>query len=99
MVRRSILDLRTIVPLDEELIYASVRKTNRVVVAQEDTLTMGFGAEITARIAENCLNELDAPIVRVAAQDSFVPASPNLELAVLPSAEGLRKGVDQVLRF
>ena len=94
-----ILDLRTIVPLDEELIYASARKTNRVVVAQEDTLTMGFGAEIVARVAENCLNELDAPIVRVAAQDSFVPASPNLELAVLPSVERLRKGVDQVLRF
>jgi 2-oxoisovalerate dehydrogenase E1 component len=94
-----ILDLRTIVPLDEELIYASVRKTNRVVVAQEDTLTMGFGAEIAARIAENCLTVLDAPVVRVAAHDTFVPASPSLELAVLPSVERLRRGIDQVLRF
>ncbi len=94
-----ILDLRTIVPLDEELIYASVRKTNRVVVVQEDTLTMGFGAEVAARIAQNCLGELDAPIVRVAAQDTFVPASPNLELAVLPSVDSLRRGIEQVLHF
>lgn len=94
-----ILDLRTIVPLDEELIYASVRKTSRVVVAQEDTLTMGFGAEIAARIAQNCLSELDAPVVRVAAKDTFIPAAPNLELAVLPSVESLKRGIDQVLQF
>lgn len=94
-----IIDLRSIVPLDEDMIYASVRKTSRVVVAQEDMLTMGFGAEIAARIAQNCFTFLDAPVVRVAARDSFVPAAPNLELAVLPSVQDLRAGVEQVLRF
>lgn len=57
-----IIDLRSIVPLDEELIYASVRKTGRVVVAHEDALTMGFGAEIAARISQNCMGSLDGPI-------------------------------------
>jgi pyruvate/2-oxoglutarate/acetoin dehydrogenase E1 component len=94
-----VIDLRTIVPLDEEMIYNSVRKTSRVVIAQEDTLTMGFGAEIAARIAQNCMGFLDAPVIRVAAKDSFVPAAPNLELAVLPSVQDLRDGVEQVLRF
>ena len=94
-----VIDLRSIVPLDEEMIYASVRKTNRVVVAHEDMLTMGFGAEVSARITQNCFAFLDAPVMRVAAQDSFVPAAPNLELAVLPSVQDLRAGVEQVLRF
>jgi 2-oxoisovalerate dehydrogenase E1 component len=78
-----IIDLRTIVPVDDELIYKSVRKTNRVVIAHEDSLTAGFGAEIAARIAENCIDSLDAPVVRAAARDSFVPSAPNLEAAVL----------------
>ena len=94
-----VLDLRTIVPLDEELIYRSLRKTSRVVIAHEDTLTAGFGAEIAARIAENCIDSLDAPLVRVAAKDSFIPSAPNLETAVLPSVESLRAGVERVLKF
>lgn len=94
-----IIDLRSIVPLDEELIYASVRKTSHVVVAHEDTLTMGFGAEVAARISQNCMSFLDGPIVRIAAKDSFVPAAPNLEAMVLPSAEDLRRGVKQALEF
>jgi 2-oxoisovalerate dehydrogenase E1 component len=94
-----ILDIRSIVPLDDELIFASVRKTNRVVVAHEDTLTMGFGAEVVARIAQHCFDCLDAPIIRVAAKDSFVPAAPNLELMVLPSVEDLRRGIEQVLQY
>jgi 2-oxoisovalerate dehydrogenase E1 component len=94
-----VIDLRSIAPLDEELIYASVRKTSRVVVAYEDTLTMGFGAEIAARISQNCMGSLDGPIIRVAARDSFVPAAPNLESMVLPSAEDLRRGVKQALEF
>jgi 2-oxoisovalerate dehydrogenase E1 component len=85
--------------LDEELIYRSVRKTNRVVIAHEDTLTAGFGAEVAARVAENCIGSLDAPVVRVAAMDTFVPSAPNLELAVLPSIAGLRRKVDEVLAY
>lgn len=94
-----IIDLRTIVPFDEAMIYASVRKTNRVVIAHEDMLTMGFGAEIAARIAQNCFSSLDAPVLRVAARDSFVPAAPNLELAVLPSVEMLKTAVEQTVTF
>jgi 2-oxoisovalerate dehydrogenase E1 component len=94
-----IIDLRTIVPFDEEMVYASVRKTNRVVIAHEDTVTMGFGAEIAARIAQNCFSSLDAPVLRVAALDSFVPSAPALELAVLPSVETLRAAVEQTMAF
>lgn len=94
-----VLDLRSIVPIDEELIYRSVRKTNRVVIAHEDSLTMGFGAEIAARIAANCLESLDAPVLRVAAIDSFVPSAPVLELKALPSADDLKAAVQQTLRY
>ncbi|MEN6603060.1 MAG: dehydrogenase E1 component subunit alpha/beta [Bryobacteraceae bacterium] len=94
-----VIDLRTIVPLDEEIIYESIRKTSRVVIAHEDTLTAGFGAEVAARIGEKFFPYLDAPVVRVAAKDSFVPAAPNLELAVLPSVEDLARGVEKVVRY
>jgi 2-oxoisovalerate dehydrogenase E1 component len=94
-----IIDLRTIAPFDEEMIYKSVRKTNRVVVAHEDSLTAGFGGEIAARIAENVLDSLDAPVVRVAARDTFVPSASNLELMVLPSVEDLRTAVEKVLGY
>ncbi len=94
-----VIDLRSIIPFDEEMIYRSVRKTNRAVIAHEDSLTMGFGAEIAARIAENSIDALDAPVRRVAAKDSFVPAAQNLELAILPSLEDIRAAVEQVLRY
>lgn len=94
-----IIDLRSIIPLDEEIIYTSVRKTNRVVVAHEDTFTMGFGAEVAARIGANCFDALDAPVKRVAAKDSFVPSASNLELMVLPSVDDLRRGVEEVLNY
>ena len=94
-----VIDLRSIVPLDEETIYRSVRKTNHVLIAHEDTLTAGFGAEIAARIAENSIGSLDGPIVRVAAKDSFVPSAPNLELAVLPSTADLVRGAQKALAF
>ncbi len=94
-----VIDLRSIVPLDEELIYRSVRKTNRVTIAHEDSLLMGFGAEIAARIAANCIDALDAPITRVAAQGSFVPSATNLELMVLPSVNDVRDACERVLRY
>jgi len=94
-----VLDLRSLAPLDEELVYRSVRKTNRVVIAHEDSLTMGFGAEVAARIASECIDALDAPVLRVAAKDSFVPSAPTLEALVLPTADTLHKAVEQVLRY
>ncbi len=98
-VSLEVIDLRSIVPLDEELIYRSVRKTSRVMIAHEDTLTAGFGAEVAARIAENCIGALDGPVVRVTARDSFVPSAPNLELAMLPSLADLKRGAQKALTF
>jgi 2-oxoisovalerate dehydrogenase E1 component len=94
-----VIDLRSIVPLDEELIAESVRKTSRVLVAHEDSLTMGFGAEVAARIGQSCFEYLDAPVRRVAAEDTFVPTAPNLEALVLPSAAGLRCAAGDLLRW
>ncbi|MGD0200741.1 MAG: alpha-ketoacid dehydrogenase subunit beta [Bryobacteraceae bacterium] len=81
-----IVDLRTLLPLDEETVLASVRKTSRAIVLHEDTLTGGFGGEIAARIAEKVFDCLDGPVVRVAAADAPVPFSGPLEEAFLPSA-------------
>lgn len=94
-----VVDLRTIIPLDEEIIFESLRKTSRVVVAHEDSLTMGFGAEVAARIGEKYFDYLDAPVVRVGAEDSFVPSASNLELAVLPAVEDLERAVEKVIRY
>ena len=94
-----VLDIRSIVPLDEGLIYGSVRKTNRVIVLHEDSFTQGFGAEISARIAENCFSDLDAPVMRVAAKDSFVPSATTLEDAILPSLADLGDAVDKLLAY
>ena len=94
-----VIDLRSIAPLDEELIARSVRKTSRVLVAHEDSLTMGFGAEVAARIGQDCFKYLDAPVGRIGAQDSFVPTAANLELLVLPSAAGIRTTAEELLRW
>jgi 2-oxoisovalerate dehydrogenase E1 component len=80
-----VIDLRTLAPLDEEAILASVRKTGKALVMHEAPLTGGFGGEIAARIAELCFTELDAPVRRLAAKDCFVPYAPDLESEVLPS--------------
>jgi 2-oxoisovalerate dehydrogenase E1 component len=85
-IQTTVLDLRTIIPYDWEAIAAHVRRTNRVVVAHEDQLTCGFGAEISARIADELFGDLDAPVKRVAALDTPVAYSPDLEEAILPQA-------------
>jgi len=81
-----IVDLRTILPVDEETILASVRKTSKAILLHEDTLTGGVGAELAARIAERAFEYLDGPVVRIAAPDTPIPYSPPLEDAFLPSA-------------
>jgi 2-oxoisovalerate dehydrogenase E1 component len=94
-----VIDIRTIIPLDEETIYKSVKKTNKAIVIHEDTFTAGFGAEIAARIADNCFQFLDGPIKRIAAKDSHIPYAPVLENAVLPSRQQIYSGIKELLEF
>ncbi|HEY3453789.1 MAG TPA: dehydrogenase E1 component subunit alpha/beta [Bryobacteraceae bacterium] len=94
-----VIDLRSIVPFDEDLIYRSVRKTSRVVIAHEDSLLMGFGAEISARIASNCFDALDAPVTRIGAKDSFVPSASSLETLVLPSTQDLYRAISEIVQY
>jgi 2-oxoisovalerate dehydrogenase E1 component len=94
-----VIDIRTIIPLDEETIYNSVKKTNKAIIIHEDTLTGGFGAEIAARITENCFQFLDAPVRRIAGLDSHIPYSPILEYTILPSREKIYKGILDLLKY
>ncbi|MCB1023116.1 MAG: alpha-ketoacid dehydrogenase subunit beta [Acidobacteria bacterium] len=82
-----VLDLRTLAPLDKEAILATVRKTNRVMILHEASLTGGIGGELSAIIAEEAFEWLDAPIIRVASIDSPVPFAPQMEDYYLPSLE------------
>jgi len=82
-----VIDPLTLLPLDGETIFGSVRRTGRLVIVHEDTLTGGWGAEVAARAADECLYSLEAPVKRVATLDVPLPAAPVLEAAVLPSVE------------
>jgi len=94
-----VIDLRSLSPVDWETIYASVRKTSRVLVVYEDCLSWGYGAEIAARIADETFAWLDAPVRRLAATDTFVAYAPELEDAILPQSEGIGRAMEEVLRF
>ncbi len=94
-----VIDLRTIVPMDNEMVFNSVQKTNRVIVLHEDSVTLGWGAEIVARITAECFDHLDAPVLRVGAKDCFVASAAPLEDEVLPSVEDLRSAVVHLLRY
>ncbi len=91
--------MRTLNPYDWEAIATSVKKTNRVIVAHEDTLSWGYGAEIAARIADELFEDLDAPVKRVAAMDTFVAYQPALEDVILPQAEDLFKAMEELAKF
>lgn len=94
-----VIDLRTIVPLDIETIFNSVRKTNKAVVIHEDTLTGGFGGEISSRISEFCFEHLDGPVKRIAAKDSHIPYSPPLENEILPNRARIYRGIKELLEY
>jgi 2-oxoisovalerate dehydrogenase E1 component beta subunit len=85
-VSLEIVDLRTLQPLDDAAIFATVRKTSKVIVLHEATLSGGVGGEVASRITEHCFEDLDGPVVRIAAPDCPVPFSPPLEEAFLPNA-------------
>jgi 2-oxoisovalerate dehydrogenase E1 component len=94
-----LIDLRSLSPYDWEAIADSVRKTSRVIVAHEDMLSWGFGAEIAARIGEELFHDLDAPVRRVAAMDTFVAYQPVLEDAILPQVEDLYRAMGEIAAF
>jgi len=84
-ISADLVDLRTLVPLDEETIFESVKKTNRVIVLHEATMFNGIGGEISALITDNCFEYLDAPVKRVASIDTPVPFINQLEEGFMPN--------------
>jgi 2-oxoisovalerate dehydrogenase E1 component len=97
--RVEVIDLRSLSPVDWETIEQSVRKTNKVLVAYEDSLSWGYGAEIAAKVADVCFPWLDAPVKRVASTDTFVAYAPELEDVILPQAEGLAAAMRELRAF
>jgi 2-oxoisovalerate dehydrogenase E1 component len=91
-----IIDLRTLVPYDWDAIVTTVKKTNRVIVAHEDSLSFGYGAEIAARISSELFEYLDAPVKRVCALDTFVAYAPQLEDAILPQVTDVAKAIAEL---
>jgi 2-oxoisovalerate dehydrogenase E1 component len=98
-VHVAVLDLRTLAPCDWEAISQQVKRINRVVIAHEDQLTCGFGAEIAARIANDLFEYLDAPVARVAALDAPVPYSPDLEEAILPQTADVLAAIKKTAKY
>jgi 2-oxoisovalerate dehydrogenase E1 component len=94
-----VIDLRTILPYDFEMIAKTVKRTSRVIVAHEDQLTCGFGAEIAARIAQDLFEYLDAPVTRVGAMDTPVAYAPELEEVILPQTDDLLRAIETVTAY
>jgi pyruvate/2-oxoglutarate/acetoin dehydrogenase E1 component len=94
-----VLDLRSLVPLDEEAILASVRKTSKVVIIDEANATCAAGAQVSAVIAERAWEDLDGPVVRVATPDVPIPFSPTLEQAVLPQVDDVKEACRELLAY
>jgi len=95
----AVVDLRSLIPYDWETIAAYVKRTNRVVIAHEDQLTCGFGAELAARISDELFDSLDAPIKRVAALDCPVAYAPVLEERILPGSSDVLKALRAVAKY
>jgi 2-oxoisovalerate dehydrogenase E1 component len=94
-----LIDLRSLTPYDWEAIATSVRKTSKVIVAHEDMKSWGYGAEIAARIGDELFHDLDAPVLRVGAMDSFVAYQPQLEDIILPQVDHLYKAMTELANF
>jgi 2-oxoisovalerate dehydrogenase E1 component beta subunit len=94
-----VLDLRTLIPWDKQKVLESVRRTSKALVLHEDTRTGGFGGEIAATIAEEAFEDLDGPVMRVAAPDTPVPFSPPLEKAYIPQPEDVLKALRELAAY
>jgi 2-oxoisovalerate dehydrogenase E1 component len=94
-----IIDLRSLVPYDWNAIVETVKKTSRVIVAHEDSLSFGYGAEIVARISDELFEYLDAPVKRVCALDTFVAYAPHVEEAILPQASDVAKAIAELRSY
>ncbi|MDA8340186.1 MAG: alpha-ketoacid dehydrogenase subunit beta, partial [Nitrospiraceae bacterium] len=93
-----VIDLMTLSPFDEETIFRSVKKTGRVIIVHEAPKTCGFGAELSATIAEDAMLYLKAPIIRVTGYDVVTPL-PKLEDYYMPTVERIRKGIEEVMKY
>ena len=98
-ISAEVIDLRSLSPWDRERVYESVKKTSRVIVGYEDSISWGYGAEIAARIADDCFAWLDAPVKRVASTDTFVGYAPQLEDATLPQVDSFKRAIGEILAF
>jgi 2-oxoisovalerate dehydrogenase E1 component len=98
-ISAEVIDLRSLSPWDSERVYESVKKTNRVIVGYEDSISWGYGAEIAARIADDCFPWLDAPVKRVASMDTFVGYAPQLEDATLPQVDSFKRAIAEISAF
>ncbi|MGQ0641936.1 MAG: alpha-ketoacid dehydrogenase subunit alpha/beta [Gemmatimonadaceae bacterium] len=94
-----VIDLRSLSPWDQEAVYASVKKTNRVIVAYEDAISWGYGSEIASRIADDCFAWLDAPVRRIGSTDTFVGYAPRLEDAILPQIDDFRQAYEESVKY
>src|SRR5258708_7014744 len=94
-----VIDLRSLSPWDQETVYASVKKTSRVIVVYEDAMSWGYGAEIAARLADDCFAWLDAPVKRVASTDTYVGYAPRPEDSILPQIDTGKRAIDDIVRF
>jgi 2-oxoisovalerate dehydrogenase E1 component beta subunit len=94
-----IVDLRTLLPIDEETVLNSAKKTSKVILLHEDTMTGGLGGELSARITEKAFEHLDGPVIRIAAPDTPVPYSPTLESAFLPNKEKILEKARWLARY
>jgi len=98
-IEAEVIDLRSLSPFDWEAVAASVGKTGKALIAHEDMLSFGFGAELAARIGDKLFEFLDAPVRRVAALDTFVAYEPGLEAAILPQVEDLKSAIRELHRY
>jgi 2-oxoisovalerate dehydrogenase E1 component beta subunit len=98
-IQAEVIDLRTLLPLDEETILQSVKKTNKVLVVHEDTKTGGIAGEIAAILCEKAFGDLDGPVFRVTSLDTPVPYAPPLEEFFLPNAQKVFTAAKELARY